>query len=250
MFDRAELKREAKLRLAGVYFNAVGAAAVYFAVCLIISCVLPGVKLPGSTPEEITAGIMDNFTNVMSAFAISGIVSFIAQIFIVNPIAVGLVKYFMENDEGRRDYKNIFFAFRQGYVNIVLTKLLYSIYIMLWSLLFIVPGIVKSYQYYMIDFILAENPHSSMRESFAKSKEMTRGIKADIFIFDLSFLPWVMLGMFAGSFIEVMFGGLYMLAGAGMIFVNPYIIASKVRLYKTMRYIRYGSPETNERIII
>ena len=91
-----------------------------------------------------------------------------------------------------------------------------DLYIFLWSLLFIIPGIVKSYEYRFIPYILAENPNISVDEAFKLSKSMTDNQKGDIFILDLSFFGWYLLGM---------------LTIIGTVFVTPYHEATNAQLY-------------------
>ena len=70
---------------------------------------------------------------------------------------------------------------------------------LLWLFLFIVPGVIKAYEYSMIPYLLAENPNLSASEAFSLSKQMTTGQKADLFVLDLSFLGWIILGHFVAE---------------------------------------------------
>ena len=63
----------------------------------------------------------------------------------------------------------------------------------LWSLLLVVPGIVKHYEYLMVPYIIAENPAMDYKEAFQISKQMMDGEKMEAFIMDLSFLGWYLL---------------------------------------------------------
>ena len=74
-----------------------------------------------------------------------------------------------------------------------------DLYLVLWTLLFIIPGVVKSYEYKMIPYLLAEYPDMSTKEVFAKSREMMNGQKMDTFILDLSFIPWSVLSAITGD---------------------------------------------------
>ena len=71
--------------------------------------------------------------------------------------------------------------------------LLRDIYSFLWSLLFIIPGIVKAYAYSMTEYILYENPRLSAGEAIRISNAMTQGFKGELFVFDLSFILWNLL---------------------------------------------------------
>ena len=71
--------------------------------------------------------------------------------------------------------------------------ILISFFTYLWSLLFVVPGIIKSYAYSMAPYILAENPNMTAREALNESKRITDGYKGDLFVLQLSFLGWDLL---------------------------------------------------------
>jgi len=79
------------------------------------------------------------------------------------------------------------------------------LFISLWSLLFIIPGIVKAYSYRMAPYILARHPDVRATEALRLSKEMTRGNKGKLFVMDLSFIGWGLLSAipFAGSVLGV-----------------------------------------------
>lgn len=97
-------------------------------------------------------------------------------------------------------FSELFFPFSKAknfYLNIVKTQFLRSLFTVLWTLLLIVPGIVKSYEYRMIPYILAENPSISSKRAFELSKKMTDGEKMNIFVLDLSFIGWSLLGLLA-----------------------------------------------------
>lgn len=113
-------------------------------------------------------------------------------------------------------------VFRSGnYGNIVKTMFLRDLYLVLWTLLFIIPGVVKSYEYKMIPYLLAEYPDMSTKEVFAKSREMMNGQKMDTFILDLSFIPWSVLSSITAGI-------------AGLFYVSPYKDATYAELYDTL----------------
>ena len=84
---------------------------------------------------------------------------------------------------------------------------------MLWSCLLYVPGIIKSYSYSLAPYILAENPTMTAREALNESKRITTGAKKDLFVMDLSFIGWILLGGITG--------------GIALIYVYPYMQAAK-----------------------
>lgn len=97
-----------------------------------------------------------------------------------------------------------------------------TLFTFLWSLLFIIPGIVKSYEYMMIPFILADEPTISRKEAFARSKAMMLGNKWNAFVLDLSFLGWLILACFTLGILNIFF-------------VNPYMYLSHAELYHSLK---------------
>ena len=80
----------------------------------------------------------------------------------------------MENRVSGSKVERVFWVFKSGnYLNVVKIMFLMNLKIFLWSLLLFIPGIIKSYQYYMIPYILAENPGIDSRRAFELTKEMT-----------------------------------------------------------------------------
>ncbi|MGD9887207.1 MAG: DUF975 family protein [Bacilli bacterium] len=74
--------------------------------------------------------------------------------------------------------------------------LLSSIYTFLWSLLFLIPGFVKSYSYALAPYLMLDNPELAGQDAITKSRELMNGHKMDLFLLDLSFIGWIILSMF------------------------------------------------------
>ena len=97
-------------------------------------------------------------------------------------------------------------------------KLFSGIFIFLWSLLLVIPGIIAAYRYSMATYIMAENPDMKAMEAIEASKQMMSGNKFRLFCLDLSFIGWDILGMIT--------------LGIGMLFVRPYQQAAKAAFYR------------------
>lgn len=115
-----------------------------------------------------------------------------------------------------KDLFSQFERFGQGF----LQRFLRSLYTSLWSLLFIIPGIVKSYAYAMTPFIMAENPEMTANEAITASKEMMDGHKGELFTLDLTFIGWDLLCLFT--------------LNIGHIWLNPYKNAAYAVFYKDL----------------
>ena len=105
------------------------------------------------------------------------IASLVLSIFVFNPLQIGCKKYFLNASDGNADLGNMGYAFKNNYMNAVVVMFLQNLFIVLWSLLLIVPGIVKAYQYRMIPYLLAEDPNLSFNEAKRLSTEMMDGEK-------------------------------------------------------------------------
>lgn len=138
-------------------------------------------------------------------------------------LEVGGRRFFIKAaTEKNAQLEAIGFTFKDGrYGNVTLTMLYKGFLIFLWSLLLIIPGIIKSYAYRMVPYILAENPQMNYKRALELSDQMTDGMKFDILVLDLSFIGWHLLGV-------VTFG-------IGSIFINPYIRATDAELYLSLK---------------
>lgn len=134
---------------------------------------------------------------------------------------VGQSRFFLDGFKGDVDIKKLFSGFNSDeYLPIIKAQGLAFISIFLWTLLLVVPGIIKSYQYRYVPYLLAEDSSLSPKAALDKSKSLTMGHKMDIFILDLSFFFWNLLGI-------VTFG-------IAPLFVAPYIEATNARLYNVL----------------
>lgn len=105
--------------------------------------------------------------------------------------------------------------------NIWITMILQQIYVFLWTLLFIIPGIVKTYSYAMVPYLLKDNPELLPEEAINKSMEMMCGKKMQLFLLDLSFIGWAILCIFT--------------FGIGYFFLAPYVYTARAAFYENVR---------------
>ena len=100
--------------------------------------------------------------------------------------------------------------------------------VFLWSLLFVIPGIIASYRYSMTPYILAENTELSVMEAITESKKMMRGNKFRLFCLELSFIGWDILATLT--------------LGIGDLWVHPYREAARAAFYREISEARYSNP--------
>lgn len=143
----------------------------------------------------------------------------VAKVFVGNLLKMGGYRFFILNQTAQPGIGTLLDGFRSGhYVNIVLTMFLRDLFTTLWSLLLVVPGIVKHYEYLMVPYIIAENPAMDYKEAFQISKQMMDGEKMEAFIMDLSFLGWYLLSAVTCGLLAIFY-------------VNPYVQASLAEMY-------------------
>lgn len=163
---------------------------------------------------------------VLAVVGVFAVFAILYSIFVGNVIDVGGYRFMCANtvEANKPDLSNIFFGFKRGfnYLNIVRTIFLRNLFVFLWSLLLIIPGIIKGYAYFMVPYIMAENPNIPWQRAFEISKRTTQGEKWDIFVLGLSFLGWILLAALT--------------LGLGFLFLNPYIQATHAELYGALRF--------------
>ncbi|MBQ9909640.1 MAG: DUF975 family protein [Treponema sp.] len=123
-----------------------------------------------------------------------------------------------------------FSTFLEGIESRWLTALLGSLWnllwVSLWSLLFVIPGIVKAYSYSMMFYVIAENPKIGAMKAMDISKVLTQGHKANLFMMDLSFLGWAFLSMLS--------------CGIGFIWLLPYMVMAKTYAYYDLKRMTFA----------
>lgn len=160
---------------------------------------------------------------LVSGIVLAGLAGLLFGILVGNVIEIGKSRYYMENREHQTRASQLFFGFRNGrYGNAVLIMFLRNLYIFLWSLLLIVPGIIKQFAYMMVPYILSENPNMDRKRALELSEEMMDGHKMDAFILGLSFLGWVLLSVCTCGILMIFY-------------VSPYIDATHAEFYAAVK---------------
>lgn len=227
-WTRSLLKDNAKACLRTSYWRV-------FLICLVGALLTGGLNL--GTQPRVTYSFSDGLQVGPSALptallALGGLLLAIFSIlvlaaglawaiFVAPVIRVGWCRAMMENRAGNAPFETLFSGFRAGYWNLVSGCFYANLRIFLYSLLLVVPGIVKSYQYFFVPYLLAENPNLTPARAAELSTLMTEGEKWQMFVLDLSFLGWRILGS--------------LLFGLGNLFVEPYYQATMAELYAALR---------------
>lgn len=191
--DRKQLKSQAKAQIK----DKIG---ILIAVTLIIGAI----SVAASLVANLIPGVGMIVTIIVTpAFALSTV-----RIYLM--VVRGMTPEVKDSFSGFDDF---FSAFK--------VTLLVGLYTFLWSLLFIIPGIVKSYAYSMSLYILADNKGKSARECVRESVEMTDGHKAELFVLDLSFIGWYLLATLT--------------CGLAYLYVVPLYNATRANAYEAIK---------------
>ena len=141
---------------------------------------------------------------------------------LVGPLEFGMSYVFLKlaRDGETPKVEDLFKGFSLDFAQNFLIGLLTAIFVFLWSLLLIVPGIIKGYAYSMAYFIKADHPDYDWRACIKGSMEMMRGHKWELFVLDLSFIGWYIVGSLC--------------LGIGTLWVVPYHLESRAVFYNQL----------------
>ncbi len=157
---------------------------------------------------------------------------FVGSLILAGVIAVGTSIVFLEITRNWRvEFVDMFKGFNNFGTN-CLAGILMAVFTFLWSLLFIIPGIVKSYSYAMTPYILADNPQMSANEAITESRIMMKGHKFDLFVLQLSFFWWYVL-------CGITFG-------IALFYVEPYVASATAKFYDAIKGEGENTAEATE----
>ena len=224
------LKNRAKIKLQGQYGQSVLVSLIYSMCISALSSVGTAVSLfTGGLPlfrdlfNAVESGNADAFFASDAPFRYSVTVSpltslgSIATVLVAGPLAVGLAHYFLRvTDRNNPQIADLFAEFK-NFGNTVVLNLLIGIFTFLWSLLFIIPGIVKGISYSMAPYIMAEHPEIKPLDAIKMSKQMMEGHKGEYFVLQLSFIGWFLLCVLTCCI--------------GFIFLSPYMSAANAEFF-------------------
>lgn len=157
--------------------------------------------------------------------AITGAVAFtlIGALLVGGPMQYGLTKIQMKlvkEKEYNVDISDLFKGFSENFTQSIVLGFLQSLFIALWSMLFVIPGIIKSYSYSMAFYIQTESNDKSWKHALNESKRLMHGNKFKLLLLDLSFIGWYIVGS--------------MCLGIGIIFVLPYHNQARANFYASI----------------
>lgn len=172
-------------------------------------------------PSEMDSTMQLGAIIIIAAAAVLCFIGMLIRIFVGYAATVGLSHYFIKNTDSKPAFADAFSGFKVKYRRNLGTLLLVDIKSVLWGFLFIIPGIIKSYEYAIIPYILADDAEISSRDAFKKAREMMKGNKWRLFKLNLSFIGWGILCI--------------MTFGVGTFFLMPYTNAANAEFYVELK---------------
>lgn len=200
-------------------------------VCL-VAALLGGEGLSGNINLNIPDDVVSKLSHLLSAevmivlaaifgcMAVIGTIVSICMLIIGGVIQLGQSRYCLNLVDRREATFGDLFSQFSRFGSALALNLLIGLFIVLWSLLFVIPGIIAAYRYSMAFYIMLEDPDCSAMEAINRSKALMDGHKGELFWLDLSFIGWHILSAFT--------------FGIGTLFLNPYIQTSYAVFYRNL----------------
>lgn len=199
-----ELRAGARKTLQGRWLSFAG----YTFVILLLTAAIPNM-LEKIDPKD--------------TFGIGTILSILYSLLVVNAIQLGVNALYLKVSRGEEGSLGTIFAYfsNGGYAKAILFYVLMGIYLFLWSLLLVIPGIIKGFSYAMAPFIRVDEPELTANEVITKSRRMMDGYKWKLFCLYLTFLGWLLLSVLT--------------LGIGLFWLIPYMHFSLVHFYRDLK---------------
>ena len=150
--------------------------------------------------------------------AVATVIPVVGNIIVIGPLTFGLYYIYHLASKGQKiNYWDMFKGFETSFGETFLAQVLVSIFTVLWTLLFIIPGIIKAYSYSMTIYLQMREPGLEAMDAIHKSQEYMKGYKMKMFLLDLSYIGWDILEILT--------------CGVLMIYVEPWKMHSKMALF-------------------
>lgn len=185
-----------------------------------------------STDKGFAPELMEILIGGLSPLLGAALVFGVAYYILGSIITLGYKKFNLDLVDRQKepDLASLFGYFRH-WKTAAAAKFLQDLYVFLWSLLLIIPGIMAGYSYAMTEYILAEHPEMTAGEAIARSREMMDGYRGRLFCLDLSFIGWALLSALTFNI--------------GDLWLNPYRQAARAAFYREISGTSPAQPEEN-----
>ena len=219
------LKNRAKIKLQGMYGQSLVVTLIYSLIISfcsggsIVSSVTNAFRISSQAFESMEGGYGEVFSPVNFNVSITPFSSIgaIALFLLAGPLMVGMAHYFLHLADRNNPQINDLFGHFKNFGNTFVLYLLTTIFTFLWSLLFLIPGLIAGISDAMAPYILAEHPEIKASDAIKMSKDMMRGHKGEYFVLQLSFIGWYLLCILT--------------LGIGLFFLSPYVSAAQAEFF-------------------
>ena len=235
MRSRQEIKAIGKEQFKLNYWNCVLAALLVTAVLGVLSWMSNGQEIArvvstGQDAFRVVSGQQDTFymmdsQPVQSTVSVRANAGGLLTLLLGGPITVGLNYFFVKNVRSERDELSVTTPFTEAFKNFPRKlggSLWMGLFVFLWALLFIIPGLIKAISYSMTQYILADCPNVKATDALKLSMRMMDGHKWEYFVFGLSFIGWGLLSLLT-------------LGLLGVFYADPYMRSSIAQYYLEVR---------------
>ena len=184
-------------------------------------------ELKAAAKEQIKGNIGMLFLCGLIIFGIALACAFIpmvggvASFLVTPPLSLGVCMIYLGLTEGKKAEVGTLFQGFQSFGKSIWLTILVAVFTFLWTLLLYIPGINKGLSYSMAFYVLADNPEMTAREALRESKEIMHGHKWELFVLQLSFILWMILGLFT--------------LGFAYIYVIPYMSTTVANFYQKIK---------------
>jgi uncharacterized membrane protein len=222
MKPRALIKEQAKATFIAQYGVSLGALLLVMVISWAVSGVVGFINA-----QRVILSILSGYGAALPFAPGAGFLSFLASlagVFVMLPLTVGYNNFTLRIYRGEPG--DIGGMFRTGFANYwrhVGGMLWMALFTFLWTLLFIVPGIIKAMAYFMTPYILSDCPNVTATDALKLSMRMTAGHKGKVFVMGLSFIGWGILTALTGGIL-------------GIFYTGPYSCTSFAGLYHELKY--------------
>ncbi len=213
--DRLELKSSAKESIKGHVFE-------FFKLCLVYALISFVIGFVGGLLDGLlgTTYVQEQVIMRQTVKNTSGLFLAIGELASASLFTFGVISFFLKLSRNEEvTYKELF-SKTNLWLSFITISICCAVFVFLWSLLLIIPGIIAGIAYKMVYYIKLDNPEIGTLEAIKKSKEIMSGHKWEYFVLQLSFLGWMILGAFT-------LGILY-------IWLVPYMAVTECNFYNNL----------------
>ena len=170
----------------------------------------------------VISSICQSFTQIDEGSASLAGLSLVMTILLL-PLIWGFYTMYLDHIRGEKvGLGNLFQGYsKEWFSKSLLTLLLMYVYTLLWTLLLIVPGIIKALSYAMTPYVLKDNPNMKSNEAIEESMRLMSGHKAELFLLSLSFIGWALLSLLT--------------LGIGFLWLIPYMQTANAHFYEDLK---------------